>query len=129
MSLEYPEDLKYLDSHEFVSLDGDVATVGVTAFAVDQLGDVVFIELPQAGDELTQGAVMGTIESVKAVEDLYAPVSGAVLETNQAIMDAPENLASDPYRQGWLIKVKISNPAELEGTLSAAAYRQLLEGA
>jgi glycine cleavage system H protein len=89
----------------------------------------VFIELPQAGDELTQGAVMGTIESVKAVEDLYAPVSGTVLETNQAIMDAPENLASDPYRQGWLIKVKISNPAELEGTLSAAAYRQLLEGA
>jgi glycine cleavage system H protein len=129
MSLEYPEDLKYLDSHEFVSLAGDVATVGVTAFAVDQLGDVVFIELPQAGDELTQGAVMGTIESVKAVEDLYAPVSGTVLETNQAIMDAPENLASDPYRQGWLIKVKISNPAELESTLSAANYRQLLEGA
>jgi glycine cleavage system H protein len=129
MSLEYPEDLKYLDSHEFMSLDGDVATVGVTAFAVDQLGDVVFIELPQTGDELSQGAVMGTIESVKAVEDLYAPVSGTVLETNQAIMDAPENLASDPYRQGWLIKVKISNPAELEGTLSAADYRQLLEGA
>jgi glycine cleavage system H protein len=129
MSLEYPEDLKYLDSHEFVGLDGDVATVGVTAFAVDQLGDVVFIELPQAGDNLTQGEVMGTIESVKAVEDLYAPVSGTVLEANQAVIDAPEQLSTDPYRQGWLIKVKISNPSELDSTLTAAAYRSLLEGA
>lgn len=128
MSLEYPEDLKYLDSHEFVSLDGDVATIGVTAFAVDQLGDVVFIELPQAGDELTQGSVMGTIESVKAVEDLYAPVSGTVLETNQTVIDAPEQLSTDPYRDGWLLKIKISNAAELDKTLSATAYRSLLEG-
>jgi glycine cleavage system H protein len=128
MSLEYPEDLKYLDSHEFVSLDGDVATIGVTAFAVDQLGDVVFIELPQAGDELSQGTVMGTIESVKAVEDLYAPVSGTVLETNQAVIDAPEQLSADPYRDGWLLKIKISNAAELDNTLSATAYRSLLEG-
>jgi glycine cleavage system H protein len=128
MSLAYPDDLKYLDTHEFVSLAGDVATVGVTAFAVDQLGDVVFIELPAVGDTLTQGAVMGSIESVKAVEDLYAPVSGEVLEANQSVIDGPEQLATDPYVEGWLLKIKISNPKELDSTMSAEAYRALVEG-
>jgi glycine cleavage system H protein len=128
MSLAYPEDLKYLDTHEFVSLAGDIATVGVTAFAVDQLGDVVFIELPQVGDTLTQGEVMGSIESVKAVEDLYAPVSGTVLEANQSVIDAPEQLATDPYVEGWLLKIQISNAAELDSAMTAAAYRTLVEG-
>ncbi|MEN9869148.1 MAG: hypothetical protein RLZZ171_131 [Cyanobacteriota bacterium] len=129
MEIEYPEDLKYLDSHEYVRFDGEVATIGVSAFALDQLGDVVFLELPEVGDAVEVGATIGTIESVKAVEDLYPPVSGTVVERNEVAIDAPETLAQDPYGEGWLIKVKVDDPdAELEDALSAAEYRAQVEG-
>ncbi len=128
MSFEYPEDLKYLDSHEYVRLDGDIATIGISAFAVDQLGDIVFIEVPQTGEAVTQGEVFGTIESVKAVEDLYSPITGTVVDSNQAIMDAPEQLAQDPYGEGWLLKIRLDDPTELDGTLSASEYRSQVEG-
>ncbi|MBW4553783.1 MAG: glycine cleavage system protein GcvH [Aphanocapsa sp. GSE-SYN-MK-11-07L] len=128
MSFEYPEDLKYLDSHEYVRLDGDIATIGISAFAVDQLGDIVFIEVPQTGEAVTQGEVFGTIESVKAVEDLYSPVTGTVVNSNQAMMDAPEQLAEDPYGEGWLLKIRLDDPSELDGALSASQYRSQVEG-
>ncbi|ABW26556.1 glycine cleavage system protein GcvH [Acaryochloris marina] len=128
MSFEYPDNLKYMDSHEYVRLEGDVATVGITAFAIDQLGDIVFIELPEVGDELSQGETMGNIESVKAVEDIYAPINGTVLECNTAIADAPEQLAEDPYNNGWLLKIKVSGPAALDKAMSASDYQAKVEG-
>ena len=128
--LEYPEDLKYLDSHEYVRLDGGIATIGVSAFALDQLGDVVFLELPEVGDAVEVGESFGTIESVKAVEDLNPPISGTVVERNETAIDAPESLAEDPYGEGWLIKVKVDDAEdELEETLSAKKYQDLVEGA
>lgn len=128
MSFEYPEDLKYMDSHEYVRLEGDVATVGITAFAIDQLGDIVFIELPEVGDDLSQGETMGNIESVKAVEDIYAPVSGTVLECNADIADMPEQLADDPYGNGWLLKIKVNESATLDEAMTASAYQAKVEG-
>jgi glycine cleavage system H protein len=128
MSFEYPEDLKYLDSHEYVRLDGDIATIGISAFAVDQLGDIVFIEVPQTGEAVSQGEVFGTIESVKAVEDLYSPITGTVIDSNQAIVDAPEQLGADPYGEGWLLKIRLDDPSELDGALSARDYRSQVEG-
>lgn len=129
MELEYPEDLKYLDSHEYVRLDGEIATIGVSAFAIDQLGDIVFLELPEVGDAVSVGDSFGTIESVKAVEDLYPPVSGTVIETNEAMVESPESIAEDPYGEGWLLKVRVDNPDdELTDTLSAVEYRAQVEG-
>jgi glycine cleavage system H protein len=129
MEIEYPEDLKYLDSHEYVRFDGEVATIGVSAFALDQLGDVVFLELPEVGDAVEVGQTIGSIESVKAVEDLYPPVSGTVVERNEVAIDAPETLAQDPYGDGWLIKVKVDDPDdELAEALSASEYRAQVEG-
>jgi glycine cleavage system H protein len=128
MALAYPEDLKYLDSHEYVRLEGEIATIGISAFAVDQLGDIVFLELPEVGDALTKGETFGSVESVKAVEDLYAAVTGTVVERNDAMIDAPEQVAEDPYGAGWLLKVRINDPAELGDALSAADYRAQVEG-
>lgn len=129
MSLEYPADLKYLDSHEYVRLDGEIATLGISAFAIDQLGDIVFLDLPDVGDALTKGETFGTVESVKAVEDMYAPVTGTVVERNTTLVDAPEHLADDPYGDGWLLKVRIDDLEELDEALSAEEYRNLVEGA
>lgn len=126
MAMEYPSDLQYLDSHEYIRVEGDTATIGITAFAIDQLGDVVFLELPEVGESLTKGETFGTVESVKAVEDLYAPVSGQVLARNDAILESPEQLAEDPYREGWLLKIKLDGA--VEGTLSADVYKSLVEG-
>ncbi|HHP7230258.1 MAG TPA: glycine cleavage system protein GcvH [Xenococcaceae cyanobacterium] len=129
MELEYPEDLRYLDSHEYVRLDGEIATVGVSAFAIDQLGDIVFLELPEVGDDLEIGESFGTIESVKAVEDLYPPISGTVVERNETALETPESIAEDPYGEGWLLKVRVNNPDdELEETMSASEYRAQVEG-
>jgi glycine cleavage system H protein len=128
MILEYPDDLKYLDSHEYVRLDGEIATIGITAFAIDQLGDIVFLELPEEGDAIEKGESFGTVESVKAVEDLVAPVTGTVIETNTAILDAPEQLAEDPYGEAWLMKVRIEDASELDDALSASEYQQQVEG-
>jgi glycine cleavage system H protein len=128
MSLEHPENLRYTDTHEYVDLVGDVATIGVSAFAVDQLGDIVFVELPAVGDKIIQGNPFGTIESVKAVEDLKAPISGEVIKRNESIIDAPEKIGEDPYKTGWLIEVRFSNSDELDGLLSGAEYRSRVEG-
>ena len=128
MTFEYPEDLKYLDTHEYVRLDGEIATLGITAFAVDQLGDIVFLELPEIGDALEKGESFGSIESVKAVEDLNAAVSGTVIERNDAIVDSPEAIADDPYGEGWLVKVRLDDPDEPIEAMSAEEYRAQVEG-
>lgn len=128
MALEYPNDLKYRDSHEYVRVEGDTAIIGISAFAVDQLGDIVFVELPDVEETLEQGETFGTVESVKAVEDMYAPISGTVVEQNSAVVDAPETIVEDPYGAGWLLKVKLANPDELKETLSADEYRAKVEG-
>ncbi|WP_446876561.1 glycine cleavage system protein GcvH [Phormidesmis sp. 146-33] len=128
MALEYPEDLKYLDTHEYARLEGDIATVGISAFAIDQLGDIVFLELPDVGSAVEQGESFGTVESVKAVEDLKSPVTGTVIEANVDMVETPENLVDDPYIAGWLIKVKIDDPSSLDGALSAEDYRSQVEG-
>ncbi len=128
MTLEYPSDLKYLDTHEYARLDGEIATIGITAFAIDQLGDIVFLELPDMGDAIEQGEKFGTIESVKAVEDLNAPVSGTVIEINSALLDAPEQIGDDPYGEGWLLKVRMDNDIDLDDTLTSDEYREQVEG-
>lgn len=128
MTLEYPDDLKYLDSHEYVRLDGEIATIGISAFAVDQLGDIVFLELPEIGEALIKGDSFGTVESVKAVEDLKAPISGTVVERNAEVVDAPELVGDDPYGEGWLIKVRIGDSDEIEDAMTADEYRVLVEG-
>ena len=128
MAFDYPEDLKYLDSHEYVRLDGEIATLGISAFAVDQLGDIVFLELPEIGDALEKGESFGTIESVKAVEDMYAPISGTVIERNEAMIESPELVSEDPYGEGWLLKLRINDADELKDALSATEYRAQVEG-
>ena len=128
MSFEYPQDLRYLDTHEYVRLDGDIATIGISEFAVDQLGDIVFLELPEINDVITLNDQFGTIESVKAVEHLNSPISGTVIERNQAVIDSPEDIAEDPYGEGWLIKVRTNDAAEIEDAMTADGYRALVEG-
>ncbi|HIK18662.1 MAG TPA: glycine cleavage system protein GcvH [Leptolyngbyaceae cyanobacterium M33_DOE_097] len=128
MPFEYPPELKYLDTHEYVRLIDETATIGVTAFAVDQLGDIVFLELPDVGDTIEKGEKFGTVESVKAVEDLNAPVSGTVLAVNTPLLDAPEQLADDPYGEAWLIKVQVENLEDLDETLTADDYKAQVEG-
>lgn len=131
MSFEYPQDLRYLDSHEYVRIDGDIATIGITEYAVDQLGDIVFLELPEIGDAITKGDKFGTIESVKAVEELNSPVTGTVIERNDPLIDNPEQITDDPdpYREGWFVKVRVNDPGEVfEDTLTADEYSAQVEG-
>ena len=120
--MAYPEDLSYSREHEWVRLDGTSATIGITSYAADELGDIVFVELPEVGSSLTQFGSFGVVESVKAVSDLYAPVSGEVVEVNEALRDAPELLNSDPFGEGWIAKVEIADPAQLDALLDASAY-------
>jgi glycine cleavage system H protein len=128
MSFEYPQDLRYLDSHEYVRLDGDIATIGISEFAVDQLGDIVFLELPEIGEAIAIGETFGTIESVKAVEELNSPVTGTVIERNDALIESPEQVADDPYGEGWFLKVRINDATEIEEAMTADQYRALVEG-
>ena len=123
-----PDDRKYTQEHEWVLIEDDVATIGVTDFAAGELGDIVFVELPETGSEFSQGDTVGTIESVKAVADLYLPVSGEIVAINEAVVDNPELVNSDPMDDGWLLKVKLSDAAEADLLLDAAAYGQLLGG-
>jgi glycine cleavage system H protein len=123
-----PDDRKYTQEHEWVQVEDGIGTIGVTDFAASELGDVVFVELPETGSEFSQGDTVGTIESVKAVADLYLPVSGEVIEINEAVVESPELVNSDPMDEGWLLKVRMSDPAEMDKLLDAAAYGQLLEG-
>ena len=128
MALEYPDDLKYLDSHEYVRFDGDIATIGISAFAVDQLGDIVFLELPEVGEVVTKSETFGSVESVKAVEDLVSAISGTIIERNEAVIETPEQVAEDPYGEGWLLKVRVDDQSEADDALSAEKYRQMVEG-
>ena len=121
-----PADLRYTKDHEWVKLEGDIATIGVTDFAAGQLGDVVFADLPTPGRSVDQFATFGVVESVKAVSDLYAPVSGEVTEANEALKSNPELVNSDPYGEGWMIRVKVADAAQVDGLLDAAAYEQLI---
>lgn len=125
---EYPEDLKYTNSHEYIRLEDDTAIVGITAFAIDQLGDIVFLDLPEVGTRVEKGQTFGTIESVKAVEDIYSPVTGTVIEANTGLVDEPENIGNDPYGASWLLKVNLEDVSELDGTMSASEYRSKVEG-
>ncbi|OCC04936.1 glycine cleavage system protein H [Labrys sp. WJW] len=115
--------IKFTSDHEYVSVEGDVATIGITDYAQSQLGDVVFIELPAAGKTLKQGDEAAVVESVKAASEVYAPVSGEVLEVNGALPDAPSTVNEDPLGKGWFIKIKLSNPAELDALMDDAAYK------
>ncbi|MEH1837695.1 MAG: glycine cleavage system protein GcvH [Nostoc sp.] len=128
MSFEYPQDFRYLDSHEYVRIDGEIATIGITEFAVHELGDIVFLELPEVGDALTRGENFGTIESVKAVEELNSPVTGTVIERNETLINSPEDVSEDPYGEGWFLKVRVNDPDEVEDALTADEYRAQVEG-
>ena len=121
-----PADLRYTKEHEWVRLEGDVATVGITAHAADQLGDIVFVELPAVGTTLAQLATFGVVESVKAVSDLFAPLGGEVVEVNEALATGPEVVSSDPYGAGWMLKVRVADPAEADALLDPAAYEALV---
>jgi glycine cleavage system H protein len=118
----YPTDLKYRESHEWVRVKGDVATVGITWFAQDSLGDVVYVDMPEVGSEATAGETIAEIESVKAVSDIYAPVSGEVIAINEDLEGSEDTINSDSYGAGWLFRIRLSDPGELDGLLDAAAY-------
>ena len=120
-----PEDLKYAKSHEWVLVEGDIATVGITYFAQEQLGDLTFVELPEVGDTFEAGTEMGSVESVKAASEIYAPVTGEVVEVNEELEDAPEKVNEEPYGEGWLLKFKIKG--EPEGLLDAEGYAAAIE--
>lgn len=121
-----PKNLKYHKEHDWARIEGDTAVLGVTDYAQESLGDIVYIELPEVGAEVTAGASYAEIESVKAVSDVYAPVSGTVLEANEEVVDAPELINESPYEDGWLIKVKLSDPAEADDLMSAQEYEEML---
>ena len=122
----YPEDLKYHPEHDWARVEGDIATFGITWFAQDQLGEVVFFDPPEIGSEVKSGESYAEVESVKAVSDVFAPLTGEVLEVNAALSDTPELINDDPYGQGWLVRVKLSDPSEVDELLDVGAYRQLL---
>ena len=127
MSFTVPDDRRYLDSHEWVSTDDDSVRVGITDFAQDKLGDVVFVELPDEGDAVTAGEAFGVVESIKAVSDVYAPVSGTVTAVNEALFDQPELVNEDPFGEGWMLEVDPADESELADLLDADAYRDQIE--
>jgi len=124
--MSYPADLKYTKEHEWIRVEGDTGVIGITDFAQQQLGDVVYVELPDVGSTMTAGKVFGTIESVKAVSELFAPVTGEVVETNSSIKDRPDYVNSKPH-DTWMVKVKLTNAGELGSLMDAAAYEQLIQ--
>ena len=125
--MNIPENLKYTKDHEWVRIEGEEAYVGITDYAQGELGDIVFLEIETEGEELAKEEVFGTIEAVKTVSDMFMPVGGEVLEVNEKLEESPEVVNKDPYGEGWLIKIKIADPAELDELLDAAAYKDLLE--
>lgn len=124
--MSVPTDLRYTKDHEWVRVDGESATVGITAYAAEQLGDIVFVELPDAGRSVDQFAAFGVVESVKAVSDLFAPVSGEVLEANAALAASPELVNASPYADGWMVRVRVTDAAQLEDLLDPDAYDALI---
>jgi glycine cleavage system H protein len=124
--VDVPEKLRYSAEHEWLAVDGKTGTVGITAFAVEQIGDIVFVELPAIGSTVEATKAFGVIESVKAVSELFAPASGKVVETNATLADAPETVAKDCYGAGWLIKIELSNPNDVNALKDAAGYRAMI---
>jgi glycine cleavage system H protein len=122
--MSYPDDLRYSKEHEWVRVEGGRATIGITSFAADELGDIVFVELPDVGHQLRQFATFGVVESVKAVSDLYAPVSGRVLEVNEALRDAPELVNGDAFGDGWMLRVELADDDELDQLMDSVAYAE-----
>jgi glycine cleavage system H protein len=122
----YPDDLKYHPEHDWARVDGDVATLGITWYAQDQLGEVVFFDPPEVGKSINKDGSYAEVESVKAVSDVIAPVSGEIVEVNEALKDAPEQINEDPYGEGWLVKVRLSNPSELDELLDSESYQSSL---
>lgn len=122
--MNFPAELKYTKDHEWISIDGDVATIGITDFAQSELGDIVFVEIETEGEELDKEEVFGSVEAVKTVSDLFMPISGEVLEMNPKIEESPEVVNSDPYGEGWMIKVKISDASEVDDLLDVDAYKE-----
>jgi glycine cleavage system H protein len=127
MTMNFPEDLQYTRDHEWARVQGNRVTVGITDFAQDQLGDVVYVEFPDVGDVIKKGEAFGVVESTKAVSDLFAPVSGKVVEVNSPLADAPETVNEDPYEEGWMIVVEITDPKELAELLDGPTYRKFVE--
>ncbi len=124
--MNFPDNLKYTKEHEWVKVDGDVATVGITDFAQSELGDIVFVEIETVGEDIGKDETFGTVEAVKTVSDVFMPLSGEILEKNEGLEDAPELINKDPYGGGWMIKIKMSDPSEIEGLLDSAAYMELI---
>jgi len=124
--MNVPSNLKYTKDHEWVAIDGDIATVGITDFAQGELGDIVYVEVETVDETLDQEEVFGTVEAVKTVSDLFLPLSGEIIEFNETLESEPEKVNSDPYGEGWMIKIKISNPDEIDGLLDDAAYKALI---
>ena len=129
MAESYPEDLKYSADHDWARIDGDTATFGITWFAQDQLGEVVFFDPPTVGDTVTGGESYAEVESVKAVSDVIAPLSGEIVEVNESLADAPETVNDDPYGEGWLVRVKLSDTSQADALMDADAYQELVKGA
>lgn len=126
--LKLPEDVKYFEDHEWAKLENGEAVIGISDYAQDQLGDIVFVELPQVGDTFEKGAEFGTVESVKAVSELYMPLGGEVLAVNETLEESPELVNNDPYKGGWMIKIKPSDTAEMDQLMSKGAYLDMLKG-
>ena len=124
--MKFPEELKYTKDHEWVRVEGEEAVVGITDFAQNELGDIVFVDIETVGDTLEKEAIFGTVEAVKTVSDLFMPVSGEILEMNIGLDNNPESVNKDPYNDGWMIRVKMSNPKEVAALLSAAQYKELI---
>ncbi|HDR51196.1 MAG TPA: glycine cleavage system protein GcvH [Mariniphaga anaerophila] len=125
--MKIPAELKYTEDHEWVRVEGDTATVGITDFAQSELGDVVFVEIETEGEELDKGETFGTVEAVKTVSDLFMPVGGEVVEVNEALADEPELVNKDPYGKGWMVKIKVGDTSELDDLMSADDYKKMIE--
>jgi glycine cleavage system H protein len=126
--MNIPADLKYTKDHEWVKVDGDIATVGITDFAQGELGDIVYVEVDTLDETLDREAIFGTVEAVKTVSDLFSPLSGEIVEFNEALEDEPEKVNTDPYGEGWMVKIKFSDASELDDLLSDAAYKEIIGG-
>lgn len=125
--MNIPEDLKYTENHEWIKVDGDTATIGITDFAQGELGDIVYVEVEVEGEELDREEIFGSVEAVKTVSDLYMPLSGEVVEFNEELEDEPENVNTDPFDKGWMVKIKMSDQSELEDLLDAEAYKKHID--
>lgn len=126
--MNFPQNLKYTNEHEWIRVEGDIAYVGITDYAQEQLGDIVFVDIPAVGETLEAGETFGTIEVVKTISDLFLPVAGEVLEQNEALEETPELVNKDPYGEGWLIKIKPANVKDVEDLMDAEAYKEVING-